>query len=110
MAKLNIFKGLGKVGGGRGGLRLARIKNKGSANPCTFVHVTVHMCIFFHFRFQAPKRKKKRKSGIDTRVKTKVDFATATSQSDVRITQRMCHVMIMFHDCSAIKDKSNKNS
>jgi hypothetical protein len=56
MAKLNIFKKRwGKVGGGRGGLRLARIKNKGCATQCTFVLVTVDMCIFFSFSVSSSK-------------------------------------------------------
>ncbi len=80
-------------------------------SPCT--------CAFsFHFRFQAPKRKKKRMSCTETRVKTKVllhngGFCNGymrTSVCDVRITQKKCHAMIMFHDCSVIEDKSKKKN
>jgi hypothetical protein len=39
-----------------------------------------------------------------------VDFATAASQNGVRITQQMCHVKILFHDCSMINYESNKKS
>ncbi len=28
------------------------------------------------------------------------------SKNDVGITQQMCHITILFHDCSLMKDKS----
>jgi hypothetical protein len=35
------------------------------------------------------------------------DFATAASQNRVCITQQICHIMILFHDCSVITDEHN---
>jgi hypothetical protein len=29
-----------------------------------------------------------------------VDFATAASQNSVCLTQQMCHIMTLFHECS----------
>ncbi len=37
-----------------------------------------------------------------------VDFATAESQNCFWIIQQMCHKMILFHNCSTIKFKSNE--
>jgi hypothetical protein len=38
-----------------------------------------------------------------------VDFAMATSRNDVCETQQMLyHIMIVLHDCSIIKDESNR--
>ncbi len=37
----------------------------------------------------------------------RVDFTTAASQNGVGITQQMCHIMILFHDSSMIKDESH---
>jgi hypothetical protein len=38
------------------------------------------------------------------------DFTTAASHSGVCITQELrCHTMILFHNCSVIKDERNKN-
>jgi hypothetical protein len=39
-----------------------------------------------------------------------VDFATAASQNGVGISEQMCHAIILFHNCSMIKDESNKKS
>jgi hypothetical protein len=38
-----------------------------------------------------------------------VDFATAALIM-ICITQHMCHIIILFHDCSMIKYESNKKS
>jgi hypothetical protein len=54
----------GKVGGGRGGLRLARIKNKGRATQCTFAHLYMSLCtctIFFSFSVSSSKKKEEKK-------------------------------------------------
>jgi hypothetical protein len=37
-----------------------------------------------------------------------VDFATAALQNSIFITQQMCLIMILFHDCSMINKESNK--
>jgi hypothetical protein len=37
-----------------------------------------------------------------------VDFAMAASHVGVSITQQMCHIMVLFHDCSTINDEINK--
>jgi hypothetical protein len=39
-----------------------------------------------------------------------LDFATAASQNAVRITQKLCHIMILFHDFSIITDESDKKN
>ncbi len=41
-----------------------------------------------------------------------MDFATAASQNSVCIciAQQVCHIMILFHNCSMIKDESGKES
>ncbi len=36
------------------------------------------------------------------------DFTTAASHNGVCITQERCHLMILFHNCSVIKDERNK--
>ncbi len=36
-----------------------------------------------------------------------VDSAMAASLNGVCITQQVCHVMILFYDCTMIKDKLN---
>ncbi len=37
-----------------------------------------------------------------------MDFATAASQNGICITQEMCHILILFHNCSTITDESKK--
>ncbi len=37
-------------------------------------------------------------------------FSTVVSHNDVCITQYMCHIMILIHECYMIKDESNKSS
>jgi hypothetical protein len=37
-----------------------------------------------------------------------VDFAIAPSQNGVCLNQQMSHMMILFHNCSLMNDKSNQ--
>ncbi len=39
-----------------------------------------------------------------------IDFATAASVNGVYINQEMCHIMILFHNCSTIKGGCYKNT
>jgi hypothetical protein len=42
--------------------------------------------------------------------RARLHIAMAASHNGICIIQQMCHIMILFHDCSIIKDYSNKKS